>query len=98
MCFSDDNYNYVLQASDLIGFALNKAIEVELHDKNFNQLNPDRLRHKLNYLDVYWSLFEKNPYTGKVKGYGIKMWNRGIYPNSNQIISKNPIAIGASNE
>lgn len=98
MLFSNDNHDTILQIADLIGFALRKAFEIALNEKSFNKLNPETLRLNLDYLGIYWPLFEKNVH-GYVKGYGIKLWNHNIsYYNLNKDFCSTKISEGIINE
>jgi len=71
LLFSDDDTNTFLQATDLIASSLNSAIWNAISDNDFDV---EKLSEKNEYLKVYWPLFAKSP-TGKVSGWGVKIWN-----------------------
>lgn len=71
LIFSDDDSNVFLQATDLIAASLNSAIWNSINSDDFNV---EKLPEKNEYLDIYWPLFAKSS-SGKVSGWGIKIWN-----------------------
>lgn len=71
LLFSDDDTNPFLQVTDLIAVSLNSAIYKSISNDDFDV---EKLPEKNEYLKIYWSLFAKS-LTGKVKGWGVKIWN-----------------------
>ncbi|MDD5638560.1 MAG: DUF3800 domain-containing protein [Candidatus Pacebacteria bacterium] len=71
LLFSDDDTNTFLQVTDLIASSLNSAIWNAISDNDFDV---EKLSGKNEYLKVYWPLFAKSS-TGKVSGWGVKIWN-----------------------
>ena len=69
--FSKDDYNNILQASDLIANCLMSA--VWHYRKNEKIIEIERIIEKNQFLKIYWPLFVKNS-SGKVSGWGIKIW------------------------
>lgn len=75
--FCEDEYSEILQIADLIGLSLNNAIyrSIDCESEHpLRNLNVEDLPTKNQYLETYWPLFEKNPNTGRVEGWGVKVW------------------------
>jgi len=69
--FSKDEYNNILQASDLIANCLVSA--VWHYRKSEAIFDVERITDKNPFLKIYWPLFVKNS-SGNVNGWGIKIW------------------------
>lgn len=74
LSFFDDNHCEILQCSDLIALALNNAIWKRIKELSEHDLQIENLKDKNDFLKIYWDLFVKNPKTGEVNNYGIKLW------------------------
>lgn len=68
--FAKDEHSLVLQCSDLIASSLNSAIERSFD----NGLVVEKLPEFNDYLNIYWSLFLKDPISSSVEGWGLKIW------------------------
>jgi len=72
--FSSEEHSNILQVTDLIATSLQSAIFLT---KKPNELkisfDPDKLCELNDYLKAYWPVFIKDG-SGKVNGYGIKVW------------------------
>lgn len=68
--FSGDEYCRILQATDLIATALGSAFHSQQERK---EINLEKLNEENKYIGVYFPLFKKSS-SGKVNGYGIKIW------------------------
>ncbi len=85
--FSNDEFNVLLQVTDLIATSLNQAIWQKIKEVRKRRLTRGEVRCHLGeiveieelpkyspYLEIYWPLFIKNPRNGTVSGWGIKAW------------------------
>jgi len=79
LLFVDSKYDEIIQASDLVGYALRNSVLIELEKSSFDKIKAPKLRRNLDYLNIFWSLFEKSHY-GSVNGYGIKLRNHNLSP------------------
>ena len=79
LLFVESDYDEIMQASDLVAYALRNSLIVELSRNKFDKINTSQLPGNLDYLEIYWPLFERSRY-GNVKGYGIKFRNHNVVP------------------
>jgi hypothetical protein len=74
LMFNNDEYNNIIQVSDMVAKSLNGAFRQCLNDYvHLHAFRTNDLKEYNDYLKIYWPLFEKD-FQGNVNGWGIKKW------------------------
>lgn len=74
LMFNNDEYNNIIQVSDMVAKSLNGAFRQCLDEYgHLHAFKTDTLKDYNCYLNIYWPLFEKDS-SGSVEGWGIKKW------------------------